>query len=67
MSVDFTNLNQTCTKDCFLFPKIDQLMDETTRFEYLSSLNAYSRYHQIPIIPEDEENTTFVMDEGICC
>jgi hypothetical protein len=42
-------------------------VDSTTRFEYLSSLNANSGYHQILVHPDDEEKTTFISREGTFC
>lgn len=65
--MDFTNLNQACPKDYFLFPIIDQLVDATARFEYLSSLDAYLGYHQIPINPKNEEKIAFVIYVGTFC
>lgn len=45
MCVDFTDLNKAYPKYNYPFYKIDQLVDSTTSFEYLSSLDANSRYH----------------------
>jgi hypothetical protein len=61
--VDFTNLNKVCPKDNFPFPKIDQLVDFTTSFEYLSSLHANLGYHHISINPNNEEITGFITDQ----
>jgi len=65
--VDFTNLNKVCPKDNFPFPKIDQLVDFMTSFEYLSSLHTNLRYHQIYMHPNNEEITGFITDQGIFC
>jgi hypothetical protein len=43
--VDFTVLNKACPKNSFSLPKINRLLDSTTRFEYVSSLDADSGYH----------------------
>uniref|UniRef100_A0A803PU16 Integrase catalytic domain-containing protein n=1 Tax=Cannabis sativa TaxID=3483 RepID=A0A803PU16_CANSA len=40
--IDFTDLNKACLKDCFLLPKIDQMVDATSRFKLLSFMDAYS-------------------------
>jgi hypothetical protein len=50
MCVDFTDLNKACPKDSYPFPKIDRLVDSTARYEFLSFLDAYSRYYQSPCI-----------------
>jgi hypothetical protein len=38
-----------------------------TSCELLSFLNAYSGYHQISIVVDDEEKTTFITPFGIFC
>ena len=35
--VDFMSLNKDCSKDCFLMPRIDQLVDATAGHEQLRS------------------------------
>lgn len=67
MCVDFTDLNKAYPKDSYPLPKIDKLMDSTAGYEFLSSLDAYSRYHQIPIHPTDEEKTSFITERGTYC
>ncbi|KAL2485114.1 RT RNaseH 2 domain-containing protein [Abeliophyllum distichum] len=39
--IDFSNLNQACTKDSFPLPQIDQLVDATFGHELLSFMDAY--------------------------
>ena len=39
--VDFTDLNKACPKNSFPLPKIDQLIDSTSRHEKMSFLDAY--------------------------
>jgi transcription antitermination factor NusA-like protein len=63
--VDFTDLNKACPKDSYSLPRIDRLVDATMGFKFLSSLDANSGYHQIPIYPEDEEKTTFITKSDI--
>ena len=50
---DFTDLNRACPKDCFLLPQIDQLVDATSGHQLLSFMDAYSRYNQIGMDPND--------------
>ena len=47
--VDYTDLNETCPKDSFPLPCIDQIVDTTARHGILSFLDAFFRYHQIPM------------------
>nr|CAN81727.1 hypothetical protein VITISV_017319 [Vitis vinifera] len=48
--VDYTNLNSACPKDSFPLPRIDQIVDSTSGQGMLSFLDAFSGYHQIPIL-----------------
>lgn len=36
MRVDYTNLNKACSKDSYPFPRIDQLVDDTSSYELIS-------------------------------
>ena len=58
--VDFTNLNNACSKNPFLMPKIDQLVDAIVGHPRMSFLDAFQGYHQIPLALDDQEKTTFV-------
>ena len=60
MCVDFTDLNKDCTKNHFSMPRIDQLVDATVSHPWMSFLDAFQRYHQIPLALGDQEKTTFV-------
>jgi hypothetical protein len=55
MCVDFTDLCKAYIKDSYPIPKFDRLVDAAIGFEFLSSLEANSGYHQILMHPEDEE------------
>ena len=43
MCVDFTDLNNACTKDSFPPPRIDQLVDSTVGHELLTFMDAFFR------------------------
>ena len=45
-------------------PRIDQLVDATTGHPRMSFLDAFQRYHQIPLAANDQEKTTFVTPIG---
>ena len=51
--VDFTDLNKACLKDPFRLPRIDQLVDATTGHPWMSLLDAFQGYHQIPLAGKD--------------
>ena len=65
--VDYTNLNNACPKDSFPLPRIDQIVDSIAGQGMLSFLDAFSRYHQIPMGPADKEKTAFIMPHGLYC
>ena len=62
--MDFTNLNKACPKDPFLMSKIDQLVDATVGHPWMSFLDAFQGYHQIPLALDDQEKTAFVTPIG---
>ncbi|RDY10137.1 Retrovirus-related Pol polyprotein, partial [Mucuna pruriens] len=67
MCTDYTDLNKVCPKDPYPLPNIDQLVDNVSGFEFLSFMDAYSRYNQIKMHPEDEDKTDFITDSGAFC
>ena len=62
--VEFTDLNKACSKDPFPMPWIDQLIDATIGHPWMSFLDVFQRYHQIPLTLDDQEKTTFVTHIG---
>ncbi|XP_019460097.1 PREDICTED: uncharacterized protein LOC109359857 [Lupinus angustifolius] len=49
MWVDYTNLNKVCPKDPYPLPNIDHLGDNSSGYQYLSFMDAYFVYNQIPM------------------
>ena len=47
--MDYTDLNDACSKDSFPLPRIDPIMDASAGHGMLSFLDAFSGYHQIPM------------------
>ena len=62
--VDFMDLNKACLKDPFPMPKIDRLVDATVGHPWISFLDAFQGYHQIPLASDDQEKTAFVTPVG---
>ena len=58
--IDYTDLNDVCPKDSFPLPRIDQIVDSSSEHGMLSFLDAFSRYHQIPMHSLDAEKTSFI-------
>ena len=64
---DYTDLNKACPKDPFPLPCIDKLVDNSAGYKYLSFMDTYSGYNQIPMYPQDQEKTAFITDFGVYC
>ena len=62
--VDFIDLNKACPKDLFPMSRIDQLVDAIVGHPRMSFLDAFQGYHQILLVVEDQEKTTFVTPVG---
>ena len=58
--VDFTDLNKACPKDPFSIPRIDQLVDATVGHPWMSFLDAFQGYHQIPLALADQKKAAFI-------
>jgi hypothetical protein len=65
--VDFTDLNKACPKNSFPLPRIDLLVDSTSRHELLSFMDAFLGYNQIYMEETDQEKTSFITDRGLYC
>ncbi|GKE68538.1 reverse transcriptase domain-containing protein [Tanacetum coccineum] len=57
--IDYRKLNNVTRKDHFTLSFIDQMLERLAEHEYHCFLDGFSGYFQIPIIPEDQEKTTF--------
>ena len=63
--VDYMGLNDVCRKDIFYLPRLYQIVDALAEHGVLSFLDAFSRYHQIPMYPPDAEKTSFITPHGL--
>jgi hypothetical protein len=61
---DFHDLNNTCPKDNFPTPFIDQIINDCVGHEDLSFMDRFSGYNQIQIHPVDQYKTTFITPWG---
>ncbi|GKF82620.1 hypothetical protein Tco_0244276, partial [Tanacetum coccineum] len=62
--IDYQKLNDATRKDHFPFPFMDQMLERLAGNEYYFLLDGFSGYFQIPINPQDQENTTFTYPYG---
>ena len=49
--VNYMDLNEACPKNSFPLPRIDKIVDASTRYGMLSFLDAFFGNHQIPLHP----------------
>ncbi|GJY54159.1 reverse transcriptase domain-containing protein [Tanacetum coccineum] len=65
LRVDFTNINKSCIREPHPLPTAEQKVEGLHKYRLKCFLDAYKRYHQIPIAEEDKEKTAFFTREGI--
>ena len=65
--VDYTDLSKACPKDSFPLPRTNQIVDAAAEHGILSFMEAFSRYHHIPMHPPDVEKMTFITPYGLYC
>lgn len=65
--VDFTDLIKACQQDSFPLPHIDLIIDSTAGHPLLSFMDAYSKYNQIKMSPDNEKKIVFIMDQVLYC
>ena len=65
--MDYMDLNDSCPKDSFPLPRIDQILDASAMHDMLSFMDAFTGYHQIPMHPSDAEKTSFITPHGLYC
>jgi hypothetical protein len=64
MCIDYRKLNKATQKDYFPVPFIDEMLERLANHSLFYYQDGYSRYHQIPIHPDDQTKTTFTCSYG---
>ncbi|GKV51993.1 hypothetical protein SLEP1_g58603 [Rubroshorea leprosula] len=67
MCIDFTNLNEACPKDPHPLSNVEKLVEWAAGHERMSFLHASSSYHQVQLLLDDQEKTTFYAGDAIYC
>nr|GEZ88164.1 reverse transcriptase domain-containing protein [Tanacetum cinerariifolium] len=62
--IDYRKLNEATRKDHFPLPFMDQMLERLAGNEYYCFLDGFFGYFQIPIVPKDQEKTTFTCPYG---
>ena len=60
-------MNKVYYKDNFPLPKIDLIVDATSKHELISFMDAFYGYYQIKMHPPNIEKTSFIMKRGLYC
>ena len=55
LCVDFRNLNKVSLKDNYPLPKMDQILQRVVGSERISTMDGFSRYNQVKVLPEDKK------------
>ena len=64
LCIDFKNLNKVSLKDNYPLPKMEHILQKVVGSERISTMDGFSRYNQIKVLPENEENTIFTTPWG---
>ena len=62
--IDYKKQNKVTKKDHFPLPFMDPMLKRLAGRSHYCFLDGYSGYLQVPIAPEDQENTTFTCPFG---
>lgn len=65
--MNFRDMNRVCPKDCYPLPRIDHLVDSTSRYDLLYFIDSYQGYHKIPLNREDKDKVSFITSAGTFC
>ena len=64
MCVYFRNLNKCSKKDNYALPKMEYLLQKVSGARVMSFLDGFSRYNQVVVHPDYQENTAFTTPWG---
>ncbi|GAA0175565.1 hypothetical protein LIER_28713 [Lithospermum erythrorhizon] len=67
MCTNFTSLNKACPKDFYPLAFLGRLVDGSAGHGVFDFMDASRGDHQIRMLPEDEEKTTFFTEYGLFC
>jgi hypothetical protein len=62
--VDYRDINESCPKDNYPTPFVDQIVDDCAGRKIFSVMDGFSGYNQINIFPVDEHKTSFICHWG---
>ena len=59
LCIDLININKVSLRDNYPLPKMDHILQKVVGSERISTMDGFSGYNQIKVLPEDQENNTF--------
>ena len=62
--MDFRNLNKVSLKDNYPLPNMDQILQIVVGSKRISTMDGFSGYNQIKVMPEDQEKIAFTTPWG---
>ena len=65
MCVDYRRVNAATKFDCFLLPRLDEVLEAVSGCSVFSSLDLAMAYHQVPVARFDVEKTAFIIHAGL--
>jgi hypothetical protein len=65
MCIDYPRLNTATSKDHFLLPFMNQMIERLDGQSFYCFLGGYLGYNQITVSPEDQEKTAFTCPFGV--
>ena len=57
--VDYRKLNAITAKDCYPLPRIEDVLEQLSEAEYISTYDLTSGYWQVPVAEKDRPKTAF--------
>ena len=64
LCIDFRNLNKVSLKDNYPLPKMEHILQKVVGSERISTMDGFSGYNQIKVLPEDKEKIAFITPWG---
>jgi len=65
MCIDYRALNKITIKNCYPFPRIDDLLDQLKEAIYLTKLDFHNGYHQVRVAEQDAWKNAFKKKHGM--
>lgn len=58
--VDYRKLNALIVRDSYSLPRIEDILHNAKRAEYMSTIELCSGYYQVPVRRKDRDKTCFI-------